>query len=244
MHAIILAAGVGQRLRASHSGPKCLLSPGGISLLERHLDNLARLGVANVTLCLGFEAASVVSAIPARHQQRVQFVYNPLYTLGSVVSLWCARHAMMTGRDVLIMDADVLYDPEILARLVNTSRANCFLLDRDFATGDEPVKICLHEGRMVEFRKQLPPDLSYDIIGESVGFFRFNPDAARELVALAGACVADGRRDLPHEEVLRSWALAHPEDTGVEDVSGHAWIEIDFPEDIQRAENQVLPHIS
>ena len=115
MHAIILAAGVGQRLRASHSGPKCLLSPGGISLLERHLDNLARLGVANVTLCLGFEAASVVSAIPARHQQRVQFVYNPLYTLGSVVSLWCARHAMMTGRDVLIMDADVLYDPEILA---------------------------------------------------------------------------------------------------------------------------------
>jgi choline kinase len=37
--------------------------------------------------------------------------------------------------------------------------------------------------------------------------------------------------------------LAQPGDFGFEDVSGLPWIEIDFPEDVVRAEEEVLPAI-
>ncbi len=58
-------------------------------------------------------------------------------------------------------------------QLVDTDIENCYLLDRDFVDGEEPVKIAIQDGVMVEFRKQLAEGLSYDTIGESVGFFRF-----------------------------------------------------------------------
>ncbi|MCC6201774.1 MAG: NTP transferase domain-containing protein, partial [Gammaproteobacteria bacterium] len=55
MRALILAAGIGQRLSGSgHDGPKSLLRFGDRTLLQRHLDALAALGITQVTLCVGF----------------------------------------------------------------------------------------------------------------------------------------------------------------------------------------------
>ena len=243
MKAIILAAGVGKRLGALHQGPKCLLEFAGRNLLGRHLDTLAGLGVDSVTLCLGHASAAIERSSPQRHVARVLFHYNPLYELGSVVSLWCARHTLLGGDDVLLLDADVLYDQRILARLVDSSAGNCFLLDRDFLPGDEPVKLCLQDNRIVEFRKQIAPGLRYNAMGESVGFFKFDAATATRLAALVGAYVADGRREQPHEEALRELALAPDCAIAVEDVTGLAWIEIDFPEDVQRATLDILPRL-
>lgn len=243
MHAIILAAGVGQRLNRAVAAPKCLLEFGGRSLLARHLDNLAALDVGQVTLCVGFEADQVAAAVAAHRHPAVLLQHNPLYRLGSVLSLWSVRQALTCGDDVLLMDADVLYHPRILARLVESRAANCFLLDRDFVPGDEPVKICLDGRRIVEFRKRLPAGLAYTAIGESVGFFRFAPDLALDLAERISRYVADGRRGEPHEEALRDLALARPDDIVVEDVSGLPWIEIDFPQDVLRATHDILPAI-
>lgn len=243
MRAIILAAGIGKRLGRPRNEPKCLLEFAGRSLLERHLDALAALGVDSVTLCLGHASAAVVAAIPAAHRARVLVHYNPLYTLGSVISLWSARHTLLAGDAVLVMDADVLCDPRILQRLAAHPAPNCFLLDRDFPPGEEPVKICLEAGRIVEFRKRLAPGLRYTASGESIGFFKFDALAATRLAVLASAYVADGRRDQPHEEALRELALAGTTDIAIEDVTGLPWIEIDFPEDLTRATQDILPRI-
>ena len=60
------------------------------------------------------------------------------------------------------MDADVLYDQEMINRLINTNIKNCLLLDRDFVPGDEPVKICVNKnGQINEFRKHIAEDLDY-----------------------------------------------------------------------------------
>ena len=244
MHAIILAAGVGKRLNTAHAAPKCLLELAGKSLLERHFEHFDTLPIDHVSLCLGYESQAVAEAIPARWRDRTLIQLNPLYRLGSVVSLWSMRQVLAAGVDVLLMDADVLYDHAILERLVAREPGNLMLLDRDFVPGDEPVKICLDGGRIVEFRKQLDPGLRYTDIGESVGFFRFTPSMALELCSRTAAYVADGRREAPHEEVLRDLVLDVPAGFEVEDVSGLAWIEIDFPDDIERATRDVLPRIN
>lgn len=250
MHAIILAAGRGSRLAQynpegqSTCLPKCLMEFGGRSLLARHLDLLQRFGVRQADLVVGFEADRIIEHVATlASRPDVALHFNPRYEQGSVLSLWAAADTLRSGEPVLVMDADVLYHPDILQRLVQSDVENCYLLDRDFVHGDEPVKIAVRDGVMVEFRKRLADGLEYDTLGESVGFFRFGPDCA---ALIADACARyddEGLADAPHEEALRDVLLARPLDFGFEDVSGLPWIEIDFPEDVARAGSEILPAI-
>lgn len=246
MHAIILAAGRGSRL-AEHNpdgDPKCLMTFGGRSLLARHLDILYRAGIRQVDLVVGYEADRIIDHVATLSSRPdVAFHFNPRYEQGSVLSLLAARETLDAGGPVLVMDADVLYHPGILQALVETRIDNCYLLDRDFVDGDEPVKIAVQDGVMVEFRKQLAQDLGYDTLGESVGFFRFGPECAATIAEECARFENEGLGDAPHEEALRNVLLRDPGSFGFEDVTGLPWIEIDFPEDVIRAEQAVLPAI-
>lgn len=246
MHAIILAAGQGKRLAGFNPDglPKCLLEVGGRSLLDRQLETLFHEGIQQVTLVTGYKAGLIVEHVGALETRpEAAFVYNPAFERGSTLSLLAAHNALTCGEDVLVLDADVLFHPRIMQALIESPHGNCFLLDRGFEPGDEPVKIAISEGRMTEFRKALPDSLEYDTLGESVGFFKFSPGVA---AAIAGVCAeyeAEGLLGAPHEEVLRDVLLAAPAQFACEDITGLPWVEIDFPEDIQRAEGQVLPAI-
>lgn len=246
MRALILAAGIGQRLGVvSAERPKCLLEFAGRSLLERHMDILADCGIDGVILAVGYQADLLQQTIDALDTPLdIRTRVNPDYTEGSVVSLWTLREELRAGEDVLLMDADVLYDARMIERLCATGKENCLLLDRQFEAGDEPVKVCIRAGRLVEFRKQLAPDLVYDFAGESVGFFRIGADMAARLANACQDYLDLGLRETPYEEVIRDQILARPEAFGYEDISGIPWLEIDFPEDIQRAEQEILPQIS
>jgi choline kinase len=247
VRAIILAAGRGSRLGQAVERPKCLLEFGGRTLLERHLAILADLGVDEVVLVLGFEHGQVEAELARLGREDVEVLINDRYALGSVLTMHVARDAVVgvgdAGGDVLVMDADVLYDPRILERLVSGASADRLLIDRGFIPGDEPVKVCVKAGVPVEFRKRLPPDLVYDTIGESVGFFRFRPDTARRFANIVARYVDTNRVDQPHEEAIRDLLFEGVAGLDVADVTGLAWIEIDFPDDVKRAANDVLPRI-
>lgn len=243
MKAIILAAGVGERLNQHRPLPKCLLSFNGRSLLERHLGALTRLDVSDVTLCVGYESSQIAAALAGVTHPKILLLHNPQYRRGSIVSLWTARDTLKSGDDVLIMDADVLYHPDILSSLVASPAPNCLLLDQAFEPGEEPVKICLNAGRIVEFRKHIAPGLTYNLVGESVGFFKFDAMTALRLATYVAAYVARGRCDEPHEEALRDLLLDRPDEIGVADITGQPWIEIDFPQDLQRAKEVILPQL-
>ncbi|POM15555.1 Bifunctional protein GlmU [Burkholderia cepacia] len=171
MRAIILAAGLGLRLQQPPEAqfPKCLLRFDDVSLLERHLRVLDAAGVDEIVLGLGFQAEKVEQELK-RLGRQAEIVVNERYDLGSVLTVHTVADAMTRGGDVLLMDADVLYDENILHALVADAdkAVDRLLIDRDFEAGDEPVKLCLKNGVPVELRKQLAVDLEYDTIGESV----------------------------------------------------------------------------
>jgi len=246
MQAIILAAGCGRRLAELNPQglPKCLLEFGGNSLLARHLDLLYRCGIRQAHLVIGYEADRIIEHVgQLKSRPDVAFHFNPRYEQGSAISLRAVGDILTCGTDILLMDADVLYHPAILARLVDTRHPNCFLLDGDFEAGDEPVKIAVRDGTIVEFRKQLDPQLGYDHIGESVGFFRFDQACAAEIAAECERCDAEGLDDTPYEEVIRSLLLRNPESFSYEDITGLPWIEIDFPADVNRAREKIVAAI-
>lgn len=247
MRAIILAAGRGMRLRQADTEhlPKCLLRFGGMSLLERHLRLLRGVGVEDVVLALGFRHELVETELERLDWlPRPAIVFNPLFDAGSMVTVHSAAEWMRGVSNLLLMDADVLYDERIAGALVaGASPVNRLLIDREFEAGDEPVKVCIRAGTPVEFRKQIAAGLAFDTIGESVGFFRFDSRGARRLAALVAGYVARGLGHLPHEEAVRDLILEQSPPLEVSDVTGAPWIEIDFPDDVRRAAHEILPRL-
>jgi len=247
MRAIILAAGRGLRLLQPEDRqlPKCLLQFDGVTLLERHLRMLKSTGVDEVVLALGFRYELIEAELDRLGwQPRPEIVLNMRFELGSVLTLHTAADAMTRGGDVLLMDADVLYDERIMEALVAGSHSvNRLLIDRDFEDGEEPVKLCLRGGVPVELRKQLAAGSGYDTVGESVGFFRFTHAAARRLAVLVAGYVESGRAQMPHEEAVRDLIIERTQPIEVADVTGAPWIEIDYSQDVLRAANEVLPQL-
>jgi choline kinase len=247
MRAIILAAGRGSRLQQTTDRqlPKCLLTFGGLSLLERHLQLLEAAGVAEITLALGFRHELIEAELERLgRRQRVEIVLNRQYELGSMLTVHTAAGPLTRGGDVLLMDADVLYHEGIMAALsAGREPVNRLLIDRDFEAGEEPVKVCVRGGVPVELRKKLEPGLEYDMIGESVGFFRFDAQASRRLAAIVEDHIASSRAHLPHEEAVRDLLRESSQTFEVCDVTGMPWIEIDFPADVARAAQEVLPQL-
>jgi choline kinase len=229
---------------AERPTPKCLLRFGGDSLLARHLAILRHCGVQDVSIAVGYEAAQVSAELQRLGVGAgVRTALNPDYQRGSVVSLWTLRDALACGEDVLLMDADVLYDYRLMERLIHSRNRNCFLLDRDIEPGDEPVRLCVRSGRPVEFRKGAA--VSCDFFGESVGFFKLSPPAAVALGAAAQRYVDQGRCEEEYEEALRDVLLDDDNrlSFGFEDVTDLPWVEIDFPEDVRRAEADILSRL-
>src|SRR5258706_9047898 len=248
MRAIILAAGLGLRLQQADNRqlPKCLLQFGGMTLLERHLRLLKSAGVDQIVLALGYRHERVEAELDRlRWQPRPEIVLNPRFELGSMLTVHTAADAMTRGGDVLLMDADVLYDARIARALVAGDRpVNRLLIDREFEAGDEPVKVCVRDGVPIEFRKVLGSGLEFDTIGESVGFFRFDEGGARRLAQLVEGYAASGRGHLPHEAAVSDLLLERSQVDEVADVTGAPWIEIDFPSDVIRATEEILPMLT
>lgn len=246
MRAIILAAGMGKRLTPAGQTPppKCLLRFGGHSLLERHLRLLRSVGIDEVALVTGYAQEQIVAELDALSwTPRPQLLHNPGFGLGSVLSVHVAREILSAGDDIVLMDADVLYDSRILGPLSADAQVDRIPYDSAFTPGDEPVKLCLDQGRIVELRKRVALQLHYDTVGETVGFFRFTADTARRLAAIVAGYIDGDRTDRPHEEALRDLFLEMPHGFDVVDIAGAPWLEIDFPADIERARDEVLPRL-
>lgn len=245
MKAIILAAGIGNRL-GDHAAnqPKSLLKFGGKSLLKRHIEILSANHIEEITIVTGYQS-DLIKAHLEDQTLPINYIYNERYTDGSIISLGCARPVILNEAEFILMDADVLYDQEMIRRLVNTRINNCLLLDRDFVPGDEPVKICVDKnGHINEFRKQIADDLDYTMQGESVGFFKFNNLIGQSLLERIDDYLAKGEIKTPYEEAIRDLLLNDATQFGYEDVTGVPWIEIDFPEDIERAQKEIIPALT
>jgi choline kinase len=244
MKVAMLAAGVGLRLDPDGDGPpKALLRFAGRSLLARHLEILGHFGLFDVTLVVGHRADEIrreLAMLGAAGHVRTRF--NPAYRSSSLLSLWCLRDVFAAGAPVLYMDADVLYDWRLLARLLEAPDEDCLLVDRASGEGEEALKVCLQGDRVVDFHKRITAT-AYDHTAEWIGFARCGADSAGRLADAIGRYVEGGRTEVIYEEPMRDVILAGRGRFGTADSQGLPWIEIDFPEDLDRARNEVYPRL-
>ncbi len=224
--------------------PKVLLRFENKTLLERHVEILRAVGIEELVMVLGYrrdEIEAELQAIGAGDFVRTYF--NPDFHDGPVVSLWTARDVLKGDRDVLFMDADVLYPPLLLQRLIAAPDPTCFLFDRGIEAGEDPVRICIRDGRIVDFGKMIEGD--FDAVGEWPGFMKMSPAIAGRIADATASYVQAGKVKLAYEPAMRDVMMASPPGTfGFEDITGVPWIEIDFPGDLIRAQRIIYPQVA
>jgi choline kinase len=152
-----------------------------------------------------------------------------------MTSLWAARSEM--DEDVVFMDADVLYAPTILARLLHSPLPTALLMDDTVKQTSEECMIAAKGGRVLALSKTLPP--TYDEAGEGVGFLKVQKSDIPALLQSVQAHVESGTLDMEYEDALQEFFNEVP--VGYEKIGGIPWIEIDFSEDIDRASLEILP---
>jgi choline kinase len=239
MKALILAAGVGKRLwQVTQHRPKCLIEIGGRSLLHRYLTALASVGIRRADIVVGYKQEMIRAAVERDScGVAVKFLVNEQFHRGSISSLWIARTAL--DDDVIVMDADVLFHREILRRLVQSPYENALLMDETVRQTGEECMVVVAGGRVVALSKKMPD--RYDYAGEGVGFLKVKHADTPHVVASLRSCIDKEAWNMEYEDALLEYF--RDVKVGHEKIGGLPWTEIDFVEDVKKAELEVLPRL-
>ena len=181
MKAIILAAGMASRLRPlTLTTPKSLLKVGDRSLLQRSMDALIANGVREFCIVTGYLHEMIEDFVKEQYADsiKVTFVYNKVYeTTNNIYSLWLAR-PFAEGEEVLLLDSDLLYDPQIITHVLATDAPNVLTLIRH-ELGEEEMKVVTDaQGSIREISKTCNPA---DAAGESLGIEKMGREYTRAL---------------------------------------------------------------
>lgn len=252
--AIILAAGMGNRLSPlTDKLPKCLVLVNGVPILVNALTHLADSGINEVVIVVGHLSEKIRQRIGNYFRgMKITYVESDRYaTTNNIYSLWLAREHLT--EDVLLLEADVYFERELLDRLLN-------------ARGENQAAVVRHQSGMsgsvvridddasitniIESKNQ-GPDFEYENTFKTINIYRLSGNFSRNcFLPRLNSAIELGDVNNYYESVLSELcAQDGPAVTAVhcDDVR---WIEIDCPEDLAAAnylfasQEQRYQHIS
>ena len=216
--AIILAAGTASRLRPLTSDrPKCLLKIGERTLLERSMDALIAAGVSEFCIVTGYLHNLIEDFVSNRYPGlKVTFIHNEVYdSTNNIYSLYLAR-PVAEGSEVLLLDSDLVYDPEIARLVVAAPDDNVLTLIRH-DLGEEEMKVVTDaQGQITEISKTCSPAQA---AGESLGIEKMGPAYTRALYKELEVMMNERRLSItllgekvppsssPKKQIYLSWLL-------------------------------------
>ena len=230
--AVIVAAGMGRRLGAvAAARPKALLEVGGATLIERSLHSLRRAGIADITVVTGFGKKQIEERLGAS----VEYRENPFFAMtNNMASLWFAQSAV-AHQPFLYLHADIIFDADILARCLATP-SSCMAVDCH-PCGDEEMKVRVANGMVEGSDKGIPATEAH---GEWVGIAGFDGPTGDALFAEIDRQLTTNRAYDAYDTRAFNQVVQQGHRLAMIDCTGLPWVEIDFPEDLDRA-RQLFP---
>ena len=172
MKAIILSAGQGKRLLPlTADRPKCILPIMGQTLIEWQIDELAKCGIDQVTVVVGYCAGKVEQILRSRYDRnRVRTVYNETYAVSdNLVSCWTVHDEM--DEEFILLNGDTLFEAAVLQRLLEINGHSVTVVINQKSCYDaDDMKVELEGCRLVKIGKDLLPG---QVQGESIGMIMF-----------------------------------------------------------------------
>jgi len=231
MKAIILAAGVGSRIRPlTDNCPKSLLKVNGKTILEMMLSNIQECGINEVVFVLGYLQEQIKEFVNENFPNlTAHFIINDRYAdTNTGFSLMIAKD-LIKESTFIKFDADVVFEKEILKKLIESEYPNCLCIDKNINLDAEEIKVIIEdENRVVKASKSVNPK---DAIGESIGIEKISSETAKLLFNELESMMADEQN---HQEYYEG-AYERLIETNVPfyalDITGLKWTEIDTKED-------------
>jgi choline kinase len=235
---VILAAGMAKRLRPlTDERPKCLLTVGQRTLLQRTVDGILAAGIKELVVVTGYRGGMIRDFLTQHYPQlQIHFLDNVDYEHNNnIFSLWMTR-PYTEGRDFLLLDSDILFDPQIIP-VVLQEEGSALALNRH-ELGDEEIKVIVDDdNRVVEISKVCSIEKA---IGESVGIEKMTAEYSAALFKeLEQMIEREGLIDIFYERAFER-LIPQGHTFHVVDTTNYFSIELDTVEDFENAK-QLIP---
>jgi len=228
MKVIIMAAGVGSRLaEISNNQPKCLIKAGCETLIHRIIRLCHDRGLNDISIVTGYKSKRIEEELG----DQVTYIENPFYSVtNSIASLWLARHKL--EGDVLLMNADLFFEPILLDQVLKQTRPVVMLSDSTrIETAD--YRFSFKDDRIIRYGK----DLSYkETDGEYVGIVKIDKSFMPSFKSRLKKLVTSGQFNDWWEDVLYSF-IPEGRPINYHDIAGNFWTEIDYLTDYKRLQD-------
>ena len=181
LKAIILAAGVGSRIRPlTDNCPKSLLKVGDYTILQMMVSHLKASGINDIVIVLGYLQQQIKDYIATHFPDvNVEFVINEHYEVTNTGYSLMLTEPFVENCDFIKFDADVVFEQAILNKLIASKYNNVLCIDKDINLDAEEIKVIIDEqGKVLKASKEVAPK---DAIGESIGIEKISNETAKLL---------------------------------------------------------------
>ena len=239
MQAVILAAGMGKRLKElTRNNAKCMVEVNGIALIERALRILDKKGLSKIVVVVGFEGQKLTDFINSLHiKTPVIFVDNEIYDkTNNIYSLLLAKDYLV-HEDTLLLESDIIFEEGLIDTLLDDPRETLALVDK-FASWMDGTCMELDEddsirdfipGKYLKFEEK-------EHYYKTVNIYKFSKHFSANIYIpfLEAYFKAMGVNEY-YESVIRLISMLEKSEIKAKRLNGQTWYEIDDVQDLDIA---------
>lgn len=248
MQAIILAAGMGKRLKNfTKNNTKCMVQVNGVSLIERMLKQLDFLALTRIVIVIGYEGQKLQNYVDSLNTTTpIIYVENSVYDkTNNIYSLALAKEYLLED-DTLLLESDLIFEDSVLQLLIEDSRETLALVDKYESWMDGT---CVKLGEDDSIEAFVPgKKFKFNDIPEyykTVNIYKFSKhfSSTHYVPFLEAYCSALGNNEY-YEQVLRVITMLDEPEIKAKKLSGQLWYEIDDVQDLDIASSMFLENNS
>ncbi|MBQ6575003.1 MAG: NTP transferase domain-containing protein, partial [Lachnospiraceae bacterium] len=245
MQAIILAAGMGKRLKElTQNNTKCMVKVNGVSLIDRMLHQIERLHLSRIVIVVGYEGQKLVDYIGELGiRTPIVFIDNPVYDkTNNIYSLALAKD-WLCREDTLLFESDLIFEDSVLETLVNDPRDTLALVDKYESWMDGT---CVKLGEDDSIEAFVPGSkFRFEEISKyykTVNIYKFSRHFSEtHYVPFLDAYQKALGKNEYYEQVLRVITMLDVPEIRAKRHEGQRWYEIDDIQDLDIAESIFTP---
>ncbi|MBR5182034.1 MAG: aminotransferase class I/II-fold pyridoxal phosphate-dependent enzyme [Clostridiales bacterium] len=241
MQALILAAGMGKRLKElTQNNTKCMVKVGGVTLIDRMLHQIEKQNVSRIVIVVGYEGRKLIDYISTLDiKTPIEYVENPIYDkTNNIYSLALAKD-WLCKEDTLLFESDLIFEDSVLDLLVNDPRDTLALVDKFESWMDGTCVKLSKDDRITSFvqKKEFRFE-DKDEYFKTVNISKFSKDFSEKYyVPFLDAYEKALGENQYYEEVLKVITILDVPRIRARRLEGQLWYEIDDAQDLDIAES-------
>lgn len=241
MQAVILAAGMGKRLKElTNNNTKCMVKVNGVSMIDRMLHQIERKKLKRIVIVVGYEGEKLKDYISTLEiKTPIIYVDNPIYNkTNNIYSLALAKNYLCED-DTLLFESDLIFEDSVIDELLNDSRETLALVDK-YESWMDGTCVKLAEDDTIESfipGKKFKFEDAKDYY-KTVNIYKFSKhfSESKYVPFLDAYQKALGLNEY-YEQVLRVITMLDDPEIKAKRLSGQLWYEIDDVQDLNIAES-------